>query len=59
MTEFASNASESASTKLSFFFVNNGFEPRMSFKSLEIDDTARERILGRKTALIKDIMKNI
>ena len=59
MAEFASNASESASTKLSPFFVNNGFELRMSFEPLKIDGTARERISGRKAASIKDVMKNI
>ena len=59
MAKFAFNVSDSVSTKLSPFSVNYGFEPRISFESLNIGGTARKRILGQKTASIKDNMKNV
>ena len=59
MAEFAFNVSDSASTKLSLFFVNYGFEPRMSFESLNISGTAQKRILSQKAASIKNNMENV
>lgn len=59
MAEFSSNASASASTTLSPFFVNQGYEPRMSFEPVEIDGSARERILKRKAVDIQGKMEGI
>jgi transposase InsO family protein len=50
MAEYASNATISASTGISAFMANYGFEPRMSFDPIESSESgsARERILRTK-----------
>jgi hypothetical protein len=64
MTEFASNAATSASTGLSAFMTNYGFEPRMSFEPSDSTDSrerlsARERVLTQKTENIAEKMRDI
>ena len=59
MAEYSSNASTSVSSTMSPFFVNYGFEPRMSFEPVGIEGTARERILKQKAKDIHVNMENI
>jgi hypothetical protein len=61
MTEFVFNAAISASTGLSAFMANYGFESRMSFDSPEEDSSksAKERVLCRKGSNITEKMKDI
>ncbi len=61
MIEFVFNAAISASTELSAFMTNYGFESRMSFDSSEEDSSksARERVLCRKRSNITEKMKDI
>ena len=59
MAEFVFNVFELVLIKLFLFFVNNDFEFRMSFESLEISGTARKKILSQKATSIKNNMKNV
>jgi hypothetical protein len=63
MAEFASNAAVSASTGLSAFMINYGYEPRMSFDPSddEVVDrlSARERVMTEKAATITKKMEDI
>jgi hypothetical protein len=59
MTEFASNAAIFASTELSVFMTNYEFEPRMSFDSVSIEESAKERIQSKKAFNIIEKMKSI
>ena len=59
MTKYVSNATDSATIKLSSFFVNYEFQLRMSFESIEIKNTTKKRILKQKTTNIHIDMKKI
>ena len=59
MTEYVSNAADSATIKLSSFFVNYEFQLRMSFESIEIEGTAKEKILKQKATNIHIDMKEV
>jgi hypothetical protein len=61
MTEFASNATISASIEQSIFMTNYEFESRMSFDSSTENNQAstRERILTRKSSDIIAKMRSI
>ena len=60
MIEFANNNAISATTELSFFFVNKKFHLRMSFSSDSISYvTTRERLLIVKAKNIIETMQNI
>ena len=60
MAEFASNACVSASSGLSPFQVNYGFEPRMSFYPIDASTgSARERILKTRAKNIGQAMEKI
>ena len=58
MAEFAANNNESASTKLSPFFVTKGLHPRMSFDKVELSDASTcKRILNQKALDISGNMQ--
>jgi hypothetical protein len=59
MTEYASNATISASTDIFAFMTNYDFEPRMSFDSISSSESARERILQTKRVNIAKKMKEV
>jgi transposase InsO family protein len=61
MAEYASNATISASTGISAFMANYGFEPRMSFDPIEPPESgsARERILRTKGVDMAKKMKEV
>jgi hypothetical protein len=59
MIEFASNVITSAFAKLFVFLANYEFESRMSFDSINIENTIRKRILIKKAFDITKKMKNI
>ena len=60
MAEFASNACVLASSRLSPFQVNYGFEPRMSFYPIDASTgSARERILKTRAKNIGQAMEKI
>jgi hypothetical protein len=49
MIEFASNVITSAFTELFVFLANYEFESKMSFDSIDIENTIRKRILNQKS----------
>ena len=58
MAEFAANACESASTKLTPFMATKGYEPRMSFDVVDLSaDTTRERLAKERAQNITERMK--
>jgi outer membrane cobalamin receptor len=59
MIEFALNVTTCTFTELSVFLANYEFESRMSFDSINIEDTVRERILIKKAFDITKKMRNI
>ena len=59
MTEFADNNAVAAETRMTPFFVNKGFHPRMSFTSDQIYETAKERVQAAKASDITGIIKNV
>jgi hypothetical protein len=59
MIEFVSNVITFAFTELFVFLANYEFESRMSFNSIDIENTIRKRILIKKTFDITKKMKNI
>jgi hypothetical protein len=59
MIEFASNVITFAFTELFVFLANYEFESRMSFNSIDIKNTIKERILIKKAFNITKKMKNI
>jgi hypothetical protein len=59
MTKFASNVTTFAFTKLFVFLANYEFESRMSFDSIDIENTIKKRILIKKAFDITKKMKNI
>jgi hypothetical protein len=59
MIEFVSNVITSAFTELFIFLINYEFESKMSFDSIDIENTIKKRILIKKTFDITKKMKNI
>ena len=60
LTEFADNDSTSASTGVTPFFANKGFDPRMSFGPHTTDyDSTRKRLDAARAQDITDQMQNI
>ncbi len=60
MAEFADNNAVADATKMSPFFANKGFQPRMSFSpSINQGDTARERVQSAKVNDIADKMAKV
>ena len=59
MKEYVSNAANSATIKLSSFFINYEFQLRMSFESIEMKSTAKKKILKQKTTNIHIDVKKI
>ncbi len=60
MAEFADNNTVADATRMSFFFANKGFHPRMSFlSSTNQGDTACERVQSAKANDIADKMSKV
>jgi hypothetical protein len=59
MIEYASNAIISAFTEISAFITNYDFELRMSFVSINLFESARERIIQFKEVNITEKMQKM
>ncbi len=59
MTEFAFNVATFTFIELFVFMTNYDFESRMSFDSMTIEKSIRERILDKKAFDITEKMKSI
>ena len=60
MAEFADNNRVSESTKMTPFFANKGYHPRMNFgPDNTVYNSTRERLLAQKAEDITDTMENI
>ncbi len=59
MTEFVFNAAIFVSTELFVFMINYEFESRMSFDSVSIEKSTKERIQSKKVFNIIEKIKSI
>ena len=57
MTKYVSNATNSATIKLSSFFINYEFQFRMSFESIETKSTAKKKFWSKKRRTFISIWK--